>query len=314
MMQEAFAHMASVAATVIRSRPIGTHTTDPHRSFCRQFTAVLLIAIPGLLAPLSASAAVMNLLYEGYYMDVSSIWGTDRFGSPSNPPAGTIASAHQYGSLLSSMPASNHLATATNTASSSARNFANHTAGNLFVSVDTLLDDDAFGVTVPDPRYNYTRSIWNTLFSITGADASLELFGRYLNTQYWSSEIYLFDLTDRTVNRFGHTGDSTTQTLLDGHLYALSAISSQREMGLDDVIATGFFINAVSINDLLASASSAGSAANWQIDSLITNLGQAQDTYSRYIPIPEPSAPLLLMTGLLGMAGVRQVRQSSSMA
>jgi hypothetical protein len=255
-----------------------------------------------LLAFSRVDAAVMNVHYEGYYLDTSAIWGTGTVTQPPAKPAGTIDTRSEYGSLLSSTPTRNDLDVWSNSAWSQTGSYSDHRSDRLHISLQSNLDDDIpFSITgvVSDPQHNYARSTWNALFSISDGDANFSRYGYFRNTAFWTNEIYLFDLTDLTVNRFGHPTDGLSQTLLDGHLYALSAISSQQEMGLDDALDTGFLISDISIN--LLSDSGMGKP----MTSLFTDLDDVRRTYSRYIGLAEPTSLLLLGAGLLGLIRVR---------
>jgi hypothetical protein len=317
MLQEAFARFASSAEATLPSRTERA-PSKTSRSRLQQIAGALIIAVPALLATSSANAAVMNLLYEGYHLDVSSVWGTDPKGHSSPKPPGSIESEKQSGSLFSSTSTSNRIEVSSNTAWSSARNQASSSRSGLYVSLVTNLDDDS-RIPADNPELNSTRSIWNTFFTIDGADASLDLFGRYLNSDYMKSEIYLFDFTDRTTTRFGHDTDSPSHDLEDGHVYALSAISSQKERGLDEIIDTGFFINSVSINSLIAPPSPPGllgisstgpGPSSVRSDVYLTSLDEAREVYTHYLDIPEPSSLLLFASGLFGLTRIRKLEQS----
>jgi hypothetical protein len=258
--------------------------------------------ILALLASSPAEAAIMNVLYEGYHLDVSAIWGTGTVTHPPAKPAGSIDTRSEYGALLSSTPSRNNLDLWSNSAWSQTSSYADHSHDRLHISLLSNLDDDIhISGEVSDRRHNYAKSTWNTLFSISDGDASFSRYGYFRNTAFWTNEIYLFDLTDLTVSRFGHPTDGLSQTLLDGHLYALSAISSQQEMGLDDALDTGFLISDISINLL------SGSGTGEPVTSLLTDLDDVRRTYSRYIGLAEPTSFLLLGAGLLGLIRIRRL-------
>jgi hypothetical protein len=300
MKQEVLSHTEERVTTGVFFDAISVHLRYSRSSLFKQPLAAILVLISTFLLQGTANAAVMNVFYDSASVSVSSI----------DSPPGTVVSAQDAGHLLESIPnATNYEATVTtNTATSSAYAYSYSYGDSIYVDLSTNLDD----VRIFDT--NSTRSIWNTLFSIDGDGASLDVMGRLLNTDYLTSEVYLFDITARTLDVFDGTSGTADKILQDGHLYALSSISEQKTLGHGFLVTQTIF-NSVNLNYFAGNQTYTSptpptivesSNVMGQEERLLTSFQEVNETYSSYITIAEPSSFLILGMGLicLAMAGL----------
>ncbi len=249
----------------------------------KRLLARLAIALPLLCIAGNSNATMVNflsdkLILEGMATYVQDIDGLEVLAQPN----GTIVTTHHEESLLSSgQSGSAGIYIESNVSFGEALTDLYFSNNSLSLSSQVLFYHPSFDYIYPstDGARAFVRSTWETTFSVYGDGAALSVEHNFPspNTNFLNYD--LFDLTQNMpVAQAAYTAwDWENSNLLDGHIYRFTSFveAYDNEYGSSDEYC----------------------CLNFNI-------------YSDQITVPEPTAMLLVATGLVGLIGVRRKQKA----
>lgn len=191
--------------------------------------AMFLMFVVMLVANQASATAMINVTYDRYELNNSMIWGESDYYPPT-VPVGTIDQDFSAGSVFSNDSLDVDIDASSNMGYAHS-NIQSYSYGdnNVNVALGSNYDNDC-----PDclDGFGFSSSAWDVMFDVTGDGGSIDVGGRFVNSDNHINQVLLTDLTTGIVSS---THETFWFELLDGHSYWLSALSQQSVIGLDDL-------------------------------------------------------------------------------